>query len=282
MSKQTKDWCFTDYGNFDERVVVYSECTDIKYVIFQEEKCPETGRLHLQGFLQLEKKKRLRGVKNLVGDSVHLEPRKGTVRDAIAYCRKSETATGRTWTKGKPCGQGKRGDLENIQKMVLAGCSYEQIWDENFTSATGAYKAIREYKRLKTIKRRWEMECWLLWGATGTGKTRFVHDREPDVYVKLGGKWFDGYDDHEAVLFDDYTGQLELGLFLQVLDRYPLQVEVKGGSVQFVAKRVYVTSNLSPELWYPEATPEQHAAIRRRFKHIKNFKALGDGESKGE
>ena len=37
---------------------------------------------------------------------------------------------------------------------------------------------------------------------------------------------------------------------LYVLDRYPLQVENKGSSLPFLAKRVLITSNTDPRAWY--------------------------------
>lgn len=39
---------------------------------------------------------------------------------------------------------------------------------------------------------------------------------------------------------------------LRILDRYPHRVEVKGGYVQFLAKRVVITSNIEVKKWYSE------------------------------
>ena len=37
---------------------------------------------------------------------------------------------------------------------------------------------------------------------------------------------------------------------LRLLDRYPCQVETKGGSVNFAPKTIIILSNKAPEDWY--------------------------------
>ena len=37
---------------------------------------------------------------------------------------------------------------------------------------------------------------------------------------------------------------------LRLLDRYPCQVETKGGSINFAPKKIIILSNKAPEDWY--------------------------------
>ena len=37
---------------------------------------------------------------------------------------------------------------------------------------------------------------------------------------------------------------------VRLLDRYPCQVETKGGSVNFAPKKIIILSNKAPEDWY--------------------------------
>jgi hypothetical protein len=246
---------------------------ECQFIIFQKEKCPESGKEHFQGFVQLKGRKRFNAVKELFGPRVHLERRKGPVKKAIAYCSKDESRVDGPWRNGEANGQGKRKDLEYIQELIEKDVSEYDIACEHFGTWCRNYRAIREFKRMRmeqTVK-TWDMENSWYWGEAGAGKTLAVHNAEPDLYCKISGKWFDGYKGQEAVLIDDFTGDMDLSLFLQMLDRFQIRVEVKGGTVPFLAKRVYVTSNLSPEECYPNATAEQHIAIRRRFKTVKKF-----------
>lgn len=267
---RSKDWVFTDFDVSDERRDMLLGL-DVVYIVFQKEMCPETGMEHLQGFVQMKNRVRMGGAKDVMGNKVHLEKRRGSVKDAIQYCKKEDTRVEGPWEAGVPTGQGKRKDLENIKTMLDEGKSVDEVADEHFGTWCRNYRAIDRYVQMKRQKRSWAMDNTWYWGDAGTGKTRAVHDAEPDVYVKLGGKWFDQYTDQEAVLIDDFTGDMDLSLFLKILDRYPLNVEVKGGSTSFLAKRIYVTSNLSPEECFPMATREQHAAIRRRFTRIVHY-----------
>ncbi len=58
-----------------------------KYMIYGKEICPTTGTPHLQGFLQMAKKIRFRGLKQLLGDKYHLEQAEHPWF-AAEYCKK--------------------------------------------------------------------------------------------------------------------------------------------------------------------------------------------------
>jgi hypothetical protein len=104
------------------------------------------------------------------------------------------------------------------------------------------------------------MDIMYIFGATGTGKSHYV-DKEagPAAYWKDGGsKWFHGYEGEENVVIDEYRSGFPYGVFLQLLDKYPIKVEVKGGMPEFVAKKVWITSNLAPYELYPNVTDKSH------------------------
>lgn len=120
----------------------------------------------------------------------------------------------------------------------------------------------------------------LLVGPTGTGKTRLAYDFDPRLYVleqpnsSSGALWWDGYDTHETVLLDDYTGYVSPGTLLRLLDRYPMSGQVKGGHVHLRMKNIIITSNYQPEQWYPEKPTMFYLALRRRFHQIWNCETL--------
>lgn len=268
-SKQGRDWCFTDYECSRIPELLKLEC---QYIIFQKEECPETGKEHLQGFIQMKKRMTLAGMKKFMGSRVHFETRKGTAQQAADYCQKVESRVEGPWSAGEMSSQGKSKNLLKIKKMIDDGAETVEVAEAEFPTWCRNHRAIESYRQMKAKKRAWPMENYCWWGDAGAGKTRAAWAKEEDLYAKPAGKWFDGYAGQEAVLLDDFTGDMDLSLFLKVLDRYPLRVEVKGGTCSFLAKRIYVTSNLSPEEWYPKANATQHAAIRRRFTEIKRWR----------
>jgi len=99
--------------------------------------------------------------------------------------------------------------------------------------------------------RDWETQVYWLWGPTGSGKTRWVYETcdRTDLYVKDGtNKWFCGYTGQRNVLFDDFRPSQEIPFsrLLRLLDRYSMQVETKGGTVNFNPHRIFITSPKPP------------------------------------
>lgn len=279
MSK-LRNFCFTTFVVTDEKRDTLL-ALDVGYIVFQLEKCPESGREHFQGYCELKKQMRFNAAKRLIGDNAHLEKRKGSAQEAADYCKKDESRVNGPWEAGSISKPGKRSDLLAVKRMIDEGKSETEVADAHFGSWCRYRKSFAAYKKLKTENVQVEKEVHVFYGDAGTGKTRRVYDTEGnDIYSKPDGAWFDGYDDQEVVLFDDYTGDLPLSQFLKLLDRYPMQVPVKGGFRNWCPKRIYITSNLSPEEWYPKAKKEQHRAIARRLKDVCHYRTgMGAGSN---
>lgn len=97
-----------------------------------------------------------------------------------------------------------------------------------------------------------------------------AHELFPDLYQVFDVRtpWFDGYDGQKAVLFDEMgPGVMHWNMLKRLLDRYPMQVPVKGGSVHWNPEVIILTSNCWLELWYQDAkgmNPMDYAALERR------------------
>jgi hypothetical protein len=88
-----KNWCWTLHDPTELEVgKLISDHDGISYIVWQEETCPDTGRIHLQGYVQFQEKARLAKAKKiLLGDKnhrVHLEGAKGTPSENKTYCTK--------------------------------------------------------------------------------------------------------------------------------------------------------------------------------------------------
>lgn len=112
-----------------------------------------------------------------------------------------------------------------------------------------------------------EREVIVFWGRTGSGKSRRAWDEAGEnAYPKdPRSKFWDGYRDHEHVVFDEFRGGIDISHILRWFDRYPVVVEVKGSSVVLRAKKIWITSNLDPRDWYPMIDDETKQALLRRL-----------------
>lgn len=55
-----KNWCWTLHDPTELEVgKLITDHDGISYIVWQEETCPDTGRIHLQGYVQFQEKARL-------------------------------------------------------------------------------------------------------------------------------------------------------------------------------------------------------------------------------
>jgi len=140
--------------------------------------------------------------------------------------------------------------LEIKQRLEEGSASIETIADDYFPLWVRYHRAFDRYLTMKTVPRSHEVEVHVLFGPTGTGKSKWAMDEYPGSYWKQRSKWWCGYARHEVVVLDEFYGWLPFDLVLRMCDRYPMLVESKGGQIQFVAKTIVFTTNRAPHLWY--------------------------------
>jgi len=82
--------------------------------------------------------------------------------------------------------------------------------------------------------------------------------------------WFDGYNGESVIELSEFRGQLALSFMLDLLDRYELKVQTKGGTVQFLATVIVITSNEEPDQWYAnlENREEKMKPLLRRIEEF--------------
>lgn len=69
------------------------------------------------------------------------------------------------------------------------------------------------------------------------------------------------------MIIDEFYGWLRYSFLLQLLDRYPIRIEYKGGSVEFTSRRIILTSNKAPQDWY-DKDKFPYPPIERRLTKI--------------
>lgn len=269
---QSKFWCFT-LNNYSEEE--YESITklfpDVASCIVLGKEIGESGTPHIQGYIEFTKRHRLRSAKSKISNRAHVEVRRGSSDSAISYCKKD----GLFELFGVPSrGSGSRTDLESLQRGLNDGANLRSISESHFGTYLRYERSIRNYIMMRRQRVSSPPIVYVYWGKTGTGKTKKVYDDNPneDIYSWPGGPWFDGYDGENILLLDEFSGsQLSLTFMLRLLDRYPFKLPVKGGHVNLLATKIFITSNIDPNLWYPNANLEHQAALYRRLTEIVHF-----------
>ena len=92
-----------------------------KYAVGQLERGSESGRLHLQYFVQMERSRRLAHMRTVICDRSHWEPMYGSVAQARAYATKEDTRVEGPWEFGLMSSVGKRRDAPRGGRGLCEG-----------------------------------------------------------------------------------------------------------------------------------------------------------------
>lgn len=254
-TSRARHWCFTLNNPTEEELLTLSgmsatspACT---YLVFQLEEGSNATH-HVQGYIEFNQALRFAQVKRLISQRCHLEKRRGTREQARAYCMKPDTRVEGPFEFGTwvPGGQGRRTDLHDIRAEIIRGTTEVQLWDSYFSTMARNYRAVDRYRGLKSIPRDTPPVVHVLYGPTGTGKSKWCFDTYPGAYWKSQDNWWDEYDGQDTVICDEFYGWIKYSLLLRICDRYPIRLERKGGFINFTCKNILFVSNIQPEKWY--------------------------------
>lgn len=279
---RARNWCFTwNLTELNDNVekaravmaTLINECDAdpvVKYAICGLE-VGLSGNLHIQGYVELKDGKTFKAMKDWIGDEVHLEPRRGTPKQASDYCKKD----GDFLEIGEISKQGKRNDIEVLRDAVRHGATDEELLDEGLITSLFQLKFVEEMRRIYRVRRE-RIAPKVLWyyGPSGTGKTRSAVEAYPDAWISSRDlKWWQGYAGHKEIILDDFRGDFcKFHELLRILDRYHFAVEIKGGSVALEAEIIIITSPYHPTEVYKNFTDEEISQLTRRITEIKEFK----------
>lgn len=226
----------------------------------------ENGTPHLQGVIVFKNQCRLSALKKL-NNRAHWEICRAE-EQAWNYCSKGELIISLDTRK-----QGARTDLNAVAKSVKNGSNIKTIANDHPVEFIKFHSGIEKLISYQASPRNFKPEVIWIYGDTGSGKTRFVCETETDLWISGKNlKWWQGYENQEATLFDDFRGDFcTFHELLRILDRYPYTVEVKGGSRQLNSKRMYITSCYPPDKVYD--TREDIQQLLRRIDSVRCLKS---------
>ena len=243
MNVRSRDWCFTLNNYTDDEVSKINEMEIIcAYLVYGKE-VGEKGTPHLQGYIYFSNAKTFSKMKKLFPERTHLEKTSGTPKQASDYCKKD----GEFIEYGNlPDKQGKRTDLDDVKEILKETGKMSDV--VSIAKSNQSVRMAQEILKYHEKKRNWKPEVLWFYGPTGTGKSKTAYEiLGEDCYTTMDtGKWWEGYDAHENVHIEDMRKDfLKFHQLLKLLDRYAYRVECKGGSRQFLAKKIIITSAYS-------------------------------------
>jgi len=273
---------FTVY-NYDKNTFEkLLEIDDVSYVIAGEEKCPETGRDHLQGYLETGRVHTIGKMRKVsakkVGVPVHMVISLGTGKENQVYCGKDKHA--RVW--GKLMKQGERTDSARVGER----CKEVMDINEMALECPGAYlkwgsnmKGLCEIAKAKALKleldaefedvelRDWQKDVlqvlenqnerqiiWIVDTEGNAGKTWFAKwlCTNRGAYYFRNGKTADiiyAFDGEEYIV-GDFTRAQEERMNYQVLeifkDGIAFSGKYKSGVKRFKKTKVVAMANFWP------------------------------------
>jgi hypothetical protein len=220
-----------------------------RYICYGLETAETTGTPHIQGYIELTQAQRFTFLQNYFDFKrngkllqFHVEVANGTAEDNKKYCKKD----GDFYEFGEPATQGSRTDLREIKEAVKANPKdLPRIIDEmaNNQQQLRYAESLQPYyfqHRSPDIAPK----VYWIYGQTGVGKTSLVYRSFTDICSVSDGHWpGTGYRQNECLLFDDFReGNIGFEQLLKIADRYPYDLQVKGGFIPLNSPYIVFTS----------------------------------------
>lgn len=264
MSK-ARGYCFTlnNWEQAEYEAIANIPCV---YQILGKEK-GESGTPHLQGFIYFQNPRSFNAIKKLM-PKAHIEVMKGTPSQAADYCKKDKDFC----EKGELPKQGARNDLDEIRKVLQETNKMSEV--VKIATSYQSVKMAEQILKYHEKPRNWKPEVFWFYGKTGSGKSKLAYEiLGEDCYTCLStGRWFDGYDAHDNVIIDDFRKDfMKFHDLLRLLDRYAYRVETKGGTRQFLAKKIIITSPHHPAFVY-----ETREDVQQLIRRIDEIRFIGE------
>lgn len=263
-----RNFCFTDFKLRDWNKIWNEHQDDLRYLVIGDEICPTTGRQHYQGWLQIRTSRTKTAIAKRLGvKDMWMMGCFGDEYSNEKYCGKDKKFT--KW--GEFIIQGQRRDLEEIKNEIVEGKTIEEVAIEHpemYCRYRNGLKDIAGIIAKRNSKKFREVEVVVLYGDTGTGKTRTAMEH---AEYKIEGDnldWWDGYNGEETILIDEYDTDVKITKMLNLLDGYQLRLPIKGGFTYANWTKVYITSNVHPDNWHLYAKDAHKEALKRRITHV--------------
>lgn len=268
--QKSRAWCFTDFETktWNERFEQIKLDGRVTYLVAQEEKAPETGRLHIQGYIYCKNAitmgNAVTGIKGILrNNAAHCSIAKGSPQQNRTYCTKPDTRTAGPWEHGElpqHGGKRKRNESRRFASAIIRGADVRELarWDP--------YTYIRhcngfdKLSKLVSKERRPGFRFYYIFGDSGVGKTSRTKKTLAAMQAMFGTPWalvnvqdgfLHGYNGEAVAFYDEFTDeQLTIQLANKLCDHGPNVINTKGGSANWHVDTLIIASNCPPgQLW---------------------------------
>lgn len=314
IAMRRRDWKVTYWAVDNPGPRLHMFASEISYAVWQRERCPSTKKIHWQCFVRFHAPRSPNYVRLEVFNSdktwvSQMKPGTATrARDTPEECRKYCMKNYTRVTEMPDSGPFEMGDfqtsqektpLAKVRKRVQEGATLddllkdEEVADAVMRSHQGVKAVIDSCIGERGLQTRNDLQVHVYTGAAGAGKSRLAYDtalkyvggNARDVFrfpPPMNGKiWWGSYRGQMAVIMDDYHDWFPWSYLLNVTDRYPMEVEYKGGHIYLCATLIIFTSNVPLEEWRSggdrkeDVRAEHRAAFDRRVAKVVHFPAIG-------
>jgi hypothetical protein len=257
----------------------------IKYMCYGLEVCPQTGTKHMQCYFQFKHEKSLAHLRKQFSEwfgfecTIAFKVADNNAIECVKYCRKD----GQFCDFGQPPkGKGHRSDLQTAIDIISNGGNIQELAMQEPEAFIKYSNGLIKLSMFYVKPRDFMTEVYWVYGPTGTGKSRWVYDqvdKESYYFKNATTKWWCGYAGQKDVVLDDFRPNKEMPFeyMLNLMDRYPMMVEMKGGTTHFLAQRLFVTAPCEPkDVWShcEWLKDEQLNQFTRRIKYVIAFPHL--------
>jgi len=277
--------CIFTLNNYTPEEVELVKQLPVQWMVFGRETAPVTGTPHLQGAFVIGKQLSQSTIKKWPGfGRAHFSNMDGTPQQNLKYCSKQDL---NFFEKGIMPQEGKRNDLQHAVTMVRGAATMRQLaQDEHAALCVVKYsKGLTLLRSLLSTPRKGPPKILWFHGPTGTGKTRAAveladrkYGHDESYWISNGSlRWFDGYDGQPMAILDDFrTNHCSFSYLLRILDRYPVDVEFKGGWVKFSPHVIIITAPYSPERMFNLKNEGDVQQLTRRLMAVVEFGSVDD------
>ncbi|VDM96081.1 unnamed protein product, partial [Onchocerca ochengi] len=237
----------------------------LKYGIVGRETCPQTNRLHFQCYFYFNTSVRFGTLRGRLPTGTYIQLARGTAYQNFLYCSKEhiEYEIGQRPEPQQQYLERKRKTQQqsmNLKKFLNNHLTLDELVEEDNLFVMRNVGKMMTLKTLLLKDRTEKTDLYLIIGDAGVGKTKFACSLSKSYFIKTVNteKWWDGYEQQEVVILDDFYGWLTPNELFNLADSTKHMVQVKGGLMKFNSKALVITSNKLPEFWWKPEVVEKY------------------------